>query len=143
VISNNKVKKILLVDDEPDITFTIKNMLYNTGFLIFTFNDPITPLKFYRRNFYDLIILDIKIPNMDGFELYIKIKEKDPTVKICFLTAIATFDEEFRKIRPEIDRIIAEESFIQKPITTEDLIKKLIEIMNTDMITRPILRRQE
>ena len=135
MISNNKVKKILLVDDEPDITFTIKNMLYNTGFQIYTFNDPITPLKLYRRNFYDLVILEIKIPNMDGFELYIKIKEKDPTVKICFLTAIAIFDEEFRKSRPEVDRIITQECFIQKPITTEDLIKKLIDIMNTDMIT--------
>ena len=132
------VKKILLVDDEPDITFTIKNMLYNIGFEIHTFNDPITPLKFYRRQFYDLIILDIKIPNLDGFELYLKIKEKDPSVKICFLTAIGTFDEEFRKLSPEIDRIIAEECFIQKPITTEDLIKKLIDIMNTDMITMPI-----
>jgi response regulator RpfG family c-di-GMP phosphodiesterase len=138
VLSNNKVKKILLVDDEPDITFTIKNMLYNTGFEIHTFNDPITPLKLYRRNFYDLVILEIKIPNMDGFELYIKIKEKDPTVKICFLTAIAIFDEESRKSRPEVDRIITEECFIQKPITTEDLIKKLIDIMNTDMITMPI-----
>jgi DNA-binding response OmpR family regulator len=138
VISNNKVKKILLVDDEPDITFTIKNMLYNTGFQIYTFNDPITPLKLYRRNFYDLVILEIKIPNMDGFELYIKIKEKDPTVKICFLTAIAIFDEEFRKSRPEVDRIITQECFIQKPITTEDLIKKLIDIINTDMITTPI-----
>ena len=138
MLSNNKVKKILLVDDEPDITFTIKNMLYNTGFEIHTFNDPITPLKLYRRNFYDLVILEIKIPNMDGFELYIKIKEKDPTVKICFLTAIATFDEEFRKSRPEVSRIIAEECFIQKPITTEDLIKKLIDIMNIDMITMPI-----
>jgi len=138
VISNNKVKKILLVDDEPDITFTIKNMLYNTGFEIHTFNDPITSLKLYRRNFYDLVILEIKIPNMDGFELYIKIKEIDPTVKICFLTAIAIFDEESRKSRPEVDRIITEECFIQKPITTEDLIKKLIDIMNTDMITMPI-----
>ncbi|HZL24093.1 MAG TPA: response regulator [Nitrososphaeraceae archaeon] len=138
MLSNNKVKKILLVDDEPDITFTIKNMLYNTGFEIHTFNDPITPLKLYRRNFYDLVILEIKIPNMDGFELYIKIKEKDPTVKICFLTAIAIFDEESRKSRPEVDRIITEECFIQKPITTEDLIKKLIDIMNTDMITMPI-----
>ena len=138
MISNNKVKKILLVDDEPDITFTIKNMLYNTGFQIYTFNDPITPLKLYRRNFYDLVILEIKIPNMDGFELYIKIKEKDPTVKICFLTAIAIFDEEFRKSRPEVDRIITQECFIQKPITTEDLIKKLIGIINTDMITTSI-----
>ncbi len=138
MISNNKVKKILLVDDEPDITFTIKNMLYNTGFQMYTFNDPITPLKLYRRNFYDLVILEIKIPNMDGFELYIKIKEKDPTVKICFLTAIAIFDEEFRKSRPEVDRIITQECFIQKPITTEDLIKKLIDIMNTDIITMPI-----
>ena len=138
MISNNKVKKILLVDDEPDITFTIKNMLYNIGFEIHTFNDPITPLKLYRRNFYDLVILEIKIPNMDGFELYIKIKEIDPTVKICFLTAIAIFDEESRKSRPEVDRIITEECFIQKPITTEDLIKKLIDIMNTDMITMPI-----
>jgi response regulator RpfG family c-di-GMP phosphodiesterase len=141
VLSNNKVKKILLVDDEPDITFTIKNMLYNTGFEIHTFNDPITPLKLYRRNFYDLVILEIKIPNMDGFELYIKIKEKDPTVKICFLTAIAIFDEESRKSRPEVDRIITEECFIQKPITTEDLIKKLIDIMNKDMITMPIYRK--
>ncbi|HEU4483558.1 MAG TPA: response regulator [Nitrososphaeraceae archaeon] len=138
VISNNKVKKILLVDDEPDITFTIKSMLNDNGFQIYTFNDPITPLKLYRSNFYDLVILDIKMPKMDGFELYNKIREKDPKVKICFLTAIATVDQEFRKARSEVGRIIAEECFIQKPITTEDLIRKLIDIMNIDMITMSI-----
>jgi DNA-binding response OmpR family regulator len=138
VISNNKIKKILLVDDEPDITFTIKSMLNDTGFQVDTFNDPITPLKSYRSNFYDLVILDIKMPKMDGFELYIKIREKDPKVKICFLTAIATFNEEFRNARSEVGRIIAEECFIQKPITTEDLIRKLIDIMNIDMITMSI-----
>ena len=138
MISNNKIKKILLVDDEPDITFTIKSMLNDNGFQIYTFNDPITPLKLYRSNFYDLVILDIKMPKMDGFELYIKIREKDPKVKICFLTAIATFDQEFRKARSEVGRIIAEECFIQKPITTEDLIRKLIDIMNIDMITMSI-----
>ena len=132
------MKKILLVDDEPDITFTIKSMLNDNGFQIYTFNDPITPLKLYRSNFYDLVILDIKMPKMDGFELYIKIREKDPKVKICFLTAIATFDQEFRKVRSEVGRIIAEECFIQKPITTEDLIRKLIDIMNIDMITMSI-----
>jgi two-component system catabolic regulation response regulator CreB/two-component system response regulator ChvI len=138
VISNNKVKKILLVDDEPDITFTIKSMLNHNGFQIYTFNDPITPLKLYRSNFYDLVILDIRMPKMDGFELYIKIKEKDPKAKICFLTAIATFNEEFREARSEVGRIIAEECFIQKPVTTEDLVRKLTDIMNIDVITMPI-----
>jgi CheY-like chemotaxis protein len=140
VISNNKVKKVLLIDDEPDITFTIRSMLNDNGFQIDTFNDPITFLKLYRSNFYDLVILDIKMPTMDGFELYIKIKEKDPKAKICFLTAIAiaTVHEEFRKARSEVGKIIAEECFIQKPITTEDLIRKLINIMNIDMITMHI-----
>ena len=78
------------------------------------------------------------MPKMDGFELYIKIKEKDPKAKICFLTALPIFNEEFRKARSEVDRIIAEECFIQKPITTEDLIRKLINIINIDMITMPI-----
>ncbi len=129
---------MLLVDDEPDITFTIKSILNDNGFQIDTFNDPITALKSYRANFYDLVILDIKMPKIDGFELYIKIKEKDPNVKICFLTAIVTFNEEFRKARSEIGRIIAEECFIQKPIKTEDLIKKLTSIMNVDIITMSI-----
>jgi two-component system catabolic regulation response regulator CreB/two-component system response regulator ChvI len=138
VISNNEVRKILLVDDEPDVIYTIKNILEDNRFQVDTFNDPINALKSYRSNFYDLVILDIKMPKMDGFELYIKIREKDPKVKICFLTAIATFDQEFRKARSEVGRIIAEECFIQKPITTEDLIRKLIDIMNIDMITMSI-----
>ena len=130
MISNNKVKKILLVDNEPDITFTIKNMLYNTGFQIYTFNDPITPLKVYSSNFYDLVILDIKMPTMDGFELYLKIREKDPKVKICFLTAITRFNEEFRKIRLALGKTINEDYFIQKPVEMGDLLKKLTSIMN-------------
>jgi CheY-like chemotaxis protein len=85
VISNNISKRILLVDDEPDVTYTIKNILEDKGLQLDTFNDPITALKSYTSNFYDLVILDIKMPKMDGFELCIKIREKDPKVKICFL----------------------------------------------------------
>ena len=123
-------KKILVIDDESDVTFTIKNILEDNGFKVDTFNDPILALNNYKVNFYDLIILDIKMPKIDGFELYIKIREKDPKVKICFLTAIATFNEEFRKTRLVLGKTINEDYFIQKPIKMEDLLKKLTSIMN-------------
>ena len=123
-------KKILVIDDESDVTFTIKNILEDNRFAVDTFNDPILALNYYKVNLYDLIILDIKMPKMDGFELYIKIREKDPKVKICFLTAIATFNEEFRKTRLVLGKTINEDYFIQKPIKMEDLLKKLTSIMN-------------
>jgi DNA-binding response OmpR family regulator len=123
-------KKILLVDDEPDITYTIKKIIEDNGFTADSFNDPILALNSYKVNFYDLVILDIKMPTMDGFELYLKIREKDPKVKICFLTVIATFNEEFRKIRLALGKTINEDYFIQKPVEMEDLLKKLISIMN-------------
>ena len=123
-------KRILLIDDEPDITFTIKNVLEDNGFNVDCFNHPVIALESYRSNFYDLVVLDIKMPKMDGFELYIKIREKDPKVKMCFLTVIATFNEDFRKIRLTLGKTINEDYFIQKPINTKDLIKKLTSIMN-------------
>jgi len=123
-------KKILIIDDEPDITYTIKNILEDNGFAADTFNDPILTLNNYKVNFYDLVILDIKMPKMDGFELYIKIREQDPKAKICFLTAITTFNEDFRKTRLELGKTINEDYFIQKPIKIQDLVKKLTSIMN-------------
>jgi CheY-like chemotaxis protein len=128
-------KRISLIDDEPDVIYTIKNILEDNGFQVDTFNDPITALKSYTANLYDLVILDIKMPKMDGFELYTKIREKDPKVKICFLTASEMYYEKFRKARSEFGRIIGEDCFIQKPIKNEDLVKKLTAIMNSDITT--------
>ena len=128
IVTNNK--NILLIDDEPDITFTIKNILEDNGFKVDSFTDPIKALKSYRMNFYDLIILDIKMPKMDGFQLYIKIREKDPKIKICFLTASEMFYEKFRKARSELGKTIGENYFIQKPIKNEDLIRKLTSIID-------------
>ncbi len=68
---------ILLIDDESDITFTIKNILEDNGFKVDSFTDSISALDNYQINFYDLVILDIKMPKMDGFKLYTKIKEKE------------------------------------------------------------------
>jgi len=130
VISNNRVKKILLVDDEPDVLYTIKNILEDNGFQVDTFNDPIISLKSYASNYYNLVILDIKMPKMDGFELYTKIKEKDPKVKICFFTATAMFTEEIKKALLALGKTINEDYFIQKPVRIEVLIKKITLIMN-------------
>ena len=123
-------KKILLIDDEPDVTYTINKILEDNGFKVDSFNDPILALNYYKVNFYDLVILDIKMPKMDGFQLYTKIREKDHKVKICFLTVIATFNENFRKIRLTLGKTINEDYFIQKPIKNEELVKKLTSIMN-------------
>ena len=124
------MKKILLVDNEVDITFALENALDNHGFKVDSFNDPITALKSYRSNFYDLVILDIKMPKMDGFQLSSKIREQDPKAKICFLTASELYYEKFRKIYSELDKTINEDYFIQKPINAEDLVKHLNRIMN-------------
>ena len=126
------MKKILLVDNEVDITFALENALDNHGFKVDSFNDPITALKSYKSNVYDLIILDIKMPKMDGFQLYTKIREQDPKAKICFLTASELFYEEFRKTRLKLGEKIGEEYFIQKPIKTEDLLEKLNTLITNE-----------
>ena len=115
--------KILIIDDEPDLTYTIKKILEGNGFEVNSFNDPILALNNYKANFYDLVILDIKMPKMDGFELYIKLRGKDPKVKICFLTVIGTFNEEFRKIRLALGKTINEDYFIQKPVEWKTYLK--------------------
>jgi YesN/AraC family two-component response regulator len=70
------------------------------------------------------------MPKIDGFELYTKLREQDSKVKICFLTAITTFNEDFRQTRMTLGKTITEDYFIQKTIKNEDLIKKLTSIMN-------------
>ena len=122
---------ILLIDDELDITLTIKGMLEDAGFKVDSFNDPILALDNYKANFYDLIILDILMSKMNGFELYVKIREKDPTVKVCFVTASEFYYEKFRKrYSSELVKILDKEFFIQKPIKNEDLIKYVTTIIN-------------
>jgi len=122
---------ILLIDDELDITLTIKGMLEDAGFKVDSFNDPILALDNYKANFYDLIILDILMPKMNGFELYVKIREKNPKVKVCFLTASEFYYEKFRKeYSSQLVKLLDKEFFIQKPIKNEDLIKYVTAIIN-------------
>jgi DNA-binding response OmpR family regulator len=110
----------LVVDDEPDLTMICSLALQYHEFKVDTSNDPQEALSNFKPGYYDLVILDIKMPKMDGFELYHEIKKKDNNANICFLTASELYYEEFRKKEYcALDRNL----FIKKPIENEDLIK--------------------
>jgi CheY-like chemotaxis protein len=93
-----KKKKILFVDDEPDMTTILKMALKRIGFGIDIFNDPVLALESFKPNFYDLVLLDVMMPKMNGLELYNQLKKIDDGIKICFLTASSkTYCEQLRK----------------------------------------------
>jgi DNA-binding response OmpR family regulator len=114
--------RILAVDDEPDLTMLCRMSLEHYGFEVDTFNDPQEALSKYKPGSYDLVILDIKMPKMDGFELYHKIKKKDNNANICFLTASELYYEEFRK---KEYYALDKSMFIRKPIDNEELLKEV------------------
>jgi DNA-binding response OmpR family regulator len=114
--------RILVVDDEPDLTQVSTLALEYHGFKVDAFNDPQEALAKFEPGLYDLVILDIKMPKMDGFELYHEIKKKDSNAKVCFLTASELYYEEFRKKEYyALDR----DMFIRKPIENEELVKEI------------------
>jgi two-component system response regulator ChvI len=117
----------LLVDDEPDIIHVVEMVLEDNGFLVGSYTDPTLALSNFKPGLYDLLLLDIRMPKMNGFELYQKMKEIDSNVKICFFTASELFYEEYRRLGayPRVDK----EYFIQKPFRTKELIRQLNEIL--------------
>ncbi|MDQ3839654.1 MAG: response regulator [Thermoproteota archaeon] len=120
-------KKILAVDDEPDLTKLCSLALEYHGFKVDTFNDPQEALSNFKPDYYDLVILDIKMPKMDGFELYDEIKKKDHKAKVCFLTASELYYGEFRK---KEYNALDKNLFIQKPIDNEELLKEVNRIIS-------------
>ena len=124
------MKKILLVDDESDICITLASILEDNGFAVDTFDDPLLALESFRKDFYDLLIIDIKMKKMNGFDLYKEIRTIDNKVKICFLTANKSTYGAFIDVLSELKEKneIKEKQFIQKPIGSEELIKIINEI---------------
>ena len=114
--------RILAVDDEPDLTMLCRMSLEHYRFEVDTFNYPQEALSKFKPGSYDLVILDIKMPKMDGFELYHKIKKKDNNANICFLTASELYYEEFRK---KEYYALDKSMFIRKPIDNEELLKEV------------------
>ena len=120
----------MIVDDESDVNLLFKMVLEENGFKVDSFTDPLSALENYKEEaagMYDLLILDMKMPQMNGFELYRQIKKIDDKVKVCFLTAGEIDYEQFKgQLFPALD----ENCFIQKPIQNETLIKRLNRIIS-------------
>jgi two-component SAPR family response regulator len=111
--------RILIVDDEPDVALVLKLGLEANGFVVEAYNDPLKALSDFKANSYDLLLLDIKMPKMNGFELYGKLQQIDHNVKICFITAFELYFDEFRNMFPKLKV----ECFVHKPVSIDTLSK--------------------
>jgi two-component system, OmpR family, response regulator ChvI len=118
-------KSILLVDDEHDNNLIFTIGLQDAGFEVDAYTDAELALSAFKPDYYDLLLLDIKMPKMDGYELYEKLKKIDDKVKVCFLTASERYKEEHR---PSF-LSSSSTSFIIKPVTVDDLVKKVNEMI--------------
>ena len=123
-----KKYRVMIVDDEQDITTIFKIGLENNEFVVTTFNDPLEALSKFRPRLYDLLILDIRMPGMNGFQLYQKIRDIDNKVKVCFLTAFDEFHGEFKTSFPFLEVV---KCYLKKPITVRDLVKRLVDLANS------------
>lgn len=118
----------MIVDDEQDITTIFKIGLEKNEFIVTTFNNSLEALSKFKAGIYDLLILDIRMPGMNGFKLYQKIRELDNKVKVCFLTAFDEYRGEFTRSFPFLDKV---NCYLKKPITIQDLIKRLTDLANS------------
>jgi CheY-like chemotaxis protein len=124
-------KRILLVDDEPDLCMVYQIVLQDAGYECIPYTDSVKALQEFRPNYYDLILLDIKMPMLNGFELCKKIRELDNTVHIIFVTAAEEYYEKFRSQHfPELGKI----NYIQKPIGNEELVR-IVDMIVANSIT--------
>jgi len=119
----------LVVDDEADVASTIKMGLESDGFAVDAFTDPQTAIDHFKPDYYAMVITDIKMPNINGFELYRELKKKDEKIKVAFMTAFEVYEGEFRKVFTNIDV----KCFIKKPIGMSDLITRVKEELGQEI----------
>jgi DNA-binding response OmpR family regulator len=123
---DNGVKRILLVDDEFDISLIMKLLLEENDFKVDSFTDGFEALENFSSGLYDLAMLDVKMPEMNGFSLYEKIKKLDDKVIICFLTA--TDDAYYDILKKNYPNINAN-CVIHKPVDNESLLRQINSIL--------------
>ena len=119
-MSTIRGKRILIIDDDGDITNLFKIFLEYDGYNVDSFTDPIDALYSFRKDVYDLVLLDLKMPRMNGLILHQKMKNIDPALLFCFITANKEFIEHLKRSNPDIEKIV-----IYKPILLSELRNKI------------------
>ena len=114
----------MVIDDEVDVCLTLKIVLEHHGFIVKYYYNPILALDEFKYNFYDLIILDIKMPYINGLQLYREIKKRDNKSKMCLMTADETIFDIAHKFTPVY-------TFIRKPVENRELIKIINDVLNS------------
>ena len=122
-------RRVLVVDDEADVGLTLKFMLEPYGFEVDCFTDPVKALENFKSDMYNLIILDIRMPKINGFELYSKFKSIDAKTKTIFLTALTDLDD-YVDQKNEVYPKIRERHYAQKPVTDRELLQHVYSITN-------------
>ena len=114
----------MVIDDELDICIMLKVVLEQNGFLVNYYSNPIIALDEFKSYFYNLIILDIQMPEINGMQLYREIRKRDKKAKICFLTGNeALFDKAYK--------FTSVYTFITKPVENKELIRIINDVLNS------------
>lgn len=119
-------RKILIVDDEAEIVSIFKMILEMNNFEVDGYTNPLSALSEFKPNEFGLLILDIRMPVMNGFDLFNKMKNVDNKVPACFITAFEDYRKEFEESFPVIDEA---KCFIRKPKAIEDLVNHVASIL--------------
>ena len=121
-------KRILVVDDESDVCFVLEKVLSENGFVVDSYENPLLAIEKFKAHSYNLVILDIRMHELNGFALYRETKRLDKKVKVCFLTT----GEMYYGVYSDILSSLPVNCFIRKPIENEELMRRINEIIVDD-----------
>jgi len=121
--SQGQHKRILLVDDNSDVAFTLRLGLENVDatMKVYSYDNPVKALTDFEPNFYDLLLVDVNMPLMNGFELCQKLLQKDINIRVCFMTSGELNMDAVRELHP----LKSIGCFIKKPIATSELVRRI------------------
>jgi two-component system catabolic regulation response regulator CreB/two-component system response regulator ChvI len=121
---------VVIVDDDPDITKLYMTALEGEGLKIDTYNDPRKALSNFKPNHYDIALIDVRMPDMNGFDLCKEMKKLDSHMKVCFITGYEVNYKALQEIFPDM----TQESYISKPTAVSDLKKHILHLLQKSQL---------